>query len=552
MSPTRSYERAAGDIRPVEIEPGFVRTADGSALYSQGETRVICTASVQHSVPRWMEGSGRGWVTAEYAMLPASTGSRKERDSRKGRQDGRGVEIQRLIGRSLRAIVDFEALGERSIYVDCDVLQADGGTRCASITGGFVALRLATRKLIDEGLVTKDPLAGSVAAISCGLVDGEALCDLDYSEDSRAEVDANVVMSRRGRPGRGPGHRRADARVSRTSLDDLLALAEPALAELRDAQARGMRLTLATRNEHKLRELAEILAGVELVPLPDGRRAPAGDGRDLRRQRADQGARRARGHRRRRRSPTTPGSRRAASAARPGVRSARYAGEHATDEENLELLLREVAARATIAGSRTSARSPTSTRRAPSASTGGAARESSPTEPRGDGGFGYDPAFVPDDTGTRRRPDDGRARPATRSTPSATAAGRRASSPPRSASSPMTRTKTGAAWVSIASNSILVAIKLAAGAITGSIAIVTEAAHSAIDLVASIIALASIRAAEEPPDPEHPYGHERFEQLGAAIEGMLIVVGAGHHRLRGDAQARRRRLGRPPRASASR
>jgi ribonuclease PH len=234
----RSYERAVGDVRPVEIEPGFVRTADGSALYSQGETRVICTASVQHSVPRWMEGKGRGWVTAEYAMLPASTGSRKERDSKKGRQDGRGVEIQRLIGRSLRAIVDFKALGERSIYVDCDVLQADGGTRCASITGGWVALRLATQKLIDEGTIVKDPLEGSVAAISCGLVDGVALCDLDYSEDSRAEVDANVVMSGAG----GLVEVQATAEqtpVSRTSLDDLLALAEPAIAELRDAQAQA-------------------------------------------------------------------------------------------------------------------------------------------------------------------------------------------------------------------------------------------------------------------------------------------------------------------------
>jgi ribonuclease PH len=139
----RSYDRGPGDLRPVQIDPGFVRTADGSALYAQGETRVICTASVTTSVPRWMEGSGRGWVTAEYAMLPASTGERKERDTKRGRPDGRAVEIQRLIGRSLRAVVDLEALGERSVYVDCDVLQADGGTRCASITGGYIALELA-------------------------------------------------------------------------------------------------------------------------------------------------------------------------------------------------------------------------------------------------------------------------------------------------------------------------------------------------------------------------------------------------------------------------
>ena len=180
----RSYDRSAADLRPIEIDPGFVRTATGSALYSQGETRVICTASATESVPRWMKGQGRGWVTAEYAMLPASTGERKERDSKRGRQDGRGVEIQRLIGRSLRTVVDFEALGERSIYIDCDVLQADGGTRCAAITGGFVALRLAVESLMADELLERDPLTGTVAAVSCGIVDGEALCDLDYREDS--------------------------------------------------------------------------------------------------------------------------------------------------------------------------------------------------------------------------------------------------------------------------------------------------------------------------------------------------------------------------------
>ena len=236
----RSYDRSAADLRPVHIEPGFVRTATGSALYSQGETRVICTASATGTVPRWMEGRGRGWVTAEYAMLPASTGERKERDIKKGRPDGRGVEIQRLIGRSLRTVVDLDALGERSVYVDCDVLQADGGTRCAAITGGFVALRLAVDSLMEAGELERDPLTGTVAAISCGVVGGEALCDLDYAEDSRAEVDANVVMSGDG----GLVEVQATAEqtpVSRASLDELLALAEPAIATLRDAQ-------LAVRN----------------------------------------------------------------------------------------------------------------------------------------------------------------------------------------------------------------------------------------------------------------------------------------------------------------
>jgi ribonuclease PH len=231
----RSYDRSAAELRPVEIEPGFVRTADGSALYAQGETRIICTASVTPSVPRFLEGTGRGWVTAEYAMLPASTGERKERDSKRGRPDGRAVEIQRLIGRSLRAVVDLEALGERSVYVDCDVLQADGGTRCASITGGYIALRHALAGLIDAGELDREPLTGSIAAVSCGIVDGEPLCDLDYSEDSRAEVDANVVMSGDG----GLVEVQATAErmpVSRASLDDLLALAEPAIALLGEAQ----------------------------------------------------------------------------------------------------------------------------------------------------------------------------------------------------------------------------------------------------------------------------------------------------------------------------
>jgi ribonuclease PH len=232
----RSYDRGPGDLRPVSIEPGFVRTATGSCLYEQGETRVICTASATASVPRWLEGSGRGWLTAEYAMLPASTGDRKERDSKRGRPDGRGVEIQRLIGRSLRGVVDLTALADHAIYVDCDVLQADGGTRCASITGGYVALRLAVSKLLADGALKRDPLTGSVAAISCGVVGGELLCDLDYSEDSTAEVDANVVMTGDG----GLIEVQATAErtpVSRASLDSLLSLAELAIAALRDAQA---------------------------------------------------------------------------------------------------------------------------------------------------------------------------------------------------------------------------------------------------------------------------------------------------------------------------
>jgi ribonuclease PH len=231
----RSFGRAPDEMRPVEIEPGFVRSATGSALISVGETRVICTASVEESVPRWMAGSGRGWVTAEYGMLPASTGRRKARDVTKGRADGRTIEIQRLIGRSLRGVVDFAALGERTVYVDCDVLQADGGTRCASITGGMVALRLACERLVAEGKLERVPLGGSVAAVSVGIVGGAPLLDLDYPEDSTAEVDANVVMTADG----GLVEVQATAErtpLSRAHLDELLALAADGIARLRELQ----------------------------------------------------------------------------------------------------------------------------------------------------------------------------------------------------------------------------------------------------------------------------------------------------------------------------
>jgi ribonuclease PH len=236
---TRSGDRGPDELRPAMIQPGFVATATGSALISMGETRVICTASAQDGVPRWMTGSGRGWVTAEYGMLPASTGSRKARDITRGRADGRSVEIQRLIGRSLRGIVDFTALGERTIYIDCDVLTADGGTRCASITGGMVALELACRRLIAEGTLTALPLTGTVAAVSAGIVDGVPLLDLDYSEDSSAEVDANVVMT--GDDGLVEVQATAERTpLSRAHLDDLLGLAATGIAGLRELQAQAV------------------------------------------------------------------------------------------------------------------------------------------------------------------------------------------------------------------------------------------------------------------------------------------------------------------------
>jgi ribonuclease PH len=234
-TPERSFGRAPDGLRPLSIAPDFVKSASGSALIAAGGTRVICTASVEESVPRWMAGKGRGWATAEYSMLPASTGQRKPRDISRGKLDGRTVEIQRLIGRSLRGVIDFEKLGERTVWVDCDVLEADGGTRCAAITGGFVALARACRGLEEQGLLASSPLTGSVSAVSCGVVGGVPLLDLDYSEDSTAEVDANVVMT-------GDGHLvevQATAErtpLTRPHLDELLELAARGIADLRAAQ----------------------------------------------------------------------------------------------------------------------------------------------------------------------------------------------------------------------------------------------------------------------------------------------------------------------------
>ena len=195
---SRGDGRAADELRPVEIELDFIPSASGSALFRIGATRLICTAMVEESVPPWMRGRGAGWVTSEYGMLPGSTSERKSRDASRGRVDGRTVEIQRLVGRSLRSVVDFKALGERTAWIDCDVIQADGGTRCAAICGGYVALHLALSRLVGKGALERVPLRDSVAAVSVGIVDGEPLLDLPYAEDSRAEVDMNVVMTGSG------------------------------------------------------------------------------------------------------------------------------------------------------------------------------------------------------------------------------------------------------------------------------------------------------------------------------------------------------------------
>ncbi|HZQ24434.1 MAG TPA: ribonuclease PH [Terriglobales bacterium] len=191
----RSDNRAPDQLRPMKIEPDFISTAEGSALIEVGNTRVICTASVEESVPGFLRNTGRGWISCEYGMLPRSTLTRTAREVSKGRASGRTHEIQRLIGRSLRAVTDLERLGERTLWIDCDVIQADGGTRTASITGAFVALGLALEKLVEAGTLTSVPLRDFVAAVSVGIVDGEILLDLAYEEDSRADVDMNFVMT---------------------------------------------------------------------------------------------------------------------------------------------------------------------------------------------------------------------------------------------------------------------------------------------------------------------------------------------------------------------
>jgi ribonuclease PH len=195
----RTDNRRSDQMRPVEIQTGYLKTAEGSALITVGNTRVLCAASIENTVPPFLRGTGKGWVTAEYAMLPRATVTRSPREVVKGRQSGRTHEIQRLIGRSLRAVVDLDVLGERSVMIDCDVIQADGGTRTASITGAYVALAVAVGHLVQFGTLKKSPLVDAVAATSVGIVNGSAMLDLDYQEDSRADVDMNVVMTGSGK-----------------------------------------------------------------------------------------------------------------------------------------------------------------------------------------------------------------------------------------------------------------------------------------------------------------------------------------------------------------
>jgi ribonuclease PH len=227
--------RTPSELRPIKITPNYLDFATGSCLIEVGKTRVLCTAMVEDKVPRWRMSGGKGWVTAEYSMLPGSTPTRNSREAARGKQGGRTVEIQRLIGRSLRAVVDMKALGQRSIWIDCDVLQADGGTRCASITGGWVAMALAMKRLVADGDIPAVPLKDTVAAISSGVVKGACVLDLPYVEDSAAEVDMNFVMTGDGRLIEVQGTAEGEP-FARSILNELADLGEVGCAELRAAQ----------------------------------------------------------------------------------------------------------------------------------------------------------------------------------------------------------------------------------------------------------------------------------------------------------------------------
>jgi ribonuclease PH len=239
MTFNRSGGRAADQLRPVRITRGYTIHAEGSVLIEFGNTKVLCTASVEEKVPPHKRGSGEGWVTAEYGMLPRATHTRSDREAAKGKQSGRTQEIQRLIGRSMRAVFDLKALGERTIQIDCDVLQADGGTRTAAITGAFVAARDAVNKLIAEGKLAASPILGPVAAVSVGIVQGLPVLDLEYTEDVSCDTDMNVVMT-------GAGHyvevqgTAEGAAFTRVEMDELLRLAEKGIAELVALQAKAL------------------------------------------------------------------------------------------------------------------------------------------------------------------------------------------------------------------------------------------------------------------------------------------------------------------------
>ena len=408
-----TIDRAPDELRMVRILPDYTEMAAGSVLICCGRTKVICTASVQEGVPSFLRGKGKGWLTAEYAMLPGSTPQRKQRDGVK--KDGRGVEIQRLIGRSLRAACDLTRLGERTIYIDCDVIQADGGTRTASITGAFVALCIAVDKLMQMGTLVDSPIIRQVAAVSAGVIDDVCTLDLEYAQDSRAQVDMNIVMTRDGEGNlgfvevQGTGEGRC---YTRAELDRLLALGGKGCLELMQSQrdALGSRaevickkplLVLASNNFGKLKELKQML----------GDRYDVRSMREMGVETEVEETGETFGENALIKAKALMGICNCATLAddsglcvdqlggRPGVHSARYCGVHGDDEANNQLLLKEL-----------------SDKPAPHKAHYGAAlalcrpgREPVIVygrcdgeiigEYRGEGGFGYDPLFLSDDLG---------------------------------------------------------------------------------------------------------------------------------------------------------
>jgi ribonuclease PH len=337
----RGDGRATDELRPAQFERDFTVFAPGSVLVSMGRTRVLCTASVEERVPPWMRGKGKGWVTAEYSLLPGSTGERVTREAAKGKQSGRTQEIQRLIGRSLRSVCDMVALGEVQITVDCDVLQADGGTRTASICGAYVALHDALTRMVHKGTLRALPLTEAVAAVSVGVVDGVCMLDLPYEEDSRAEVDMNVVMTSSGRfievQGTAEG-----MPFTKGELDEMLSLAEHGIAQLLDLQS----ATLASANPDKAAEIVailEIVPGLTLLPRPSSVPDVEETGDTL--------VENARLKARALVDATglaavsdDTGLEVEALGGAPGVYSARFAGEHASYADNVAKLLSELEA----------------------------------------------------------------------------------------------------------------------------------------------------------------------------------------------------------------
>ena len=400
---TRPNNRAENALRPVDIIPHYTEMAPGSVLIECGRTRVLCTASVVESVPPFKKGTGCGWLTAEYAMLPGSTERRKERDGIK--KDGRGVEIQRLIGRSLRAACDLTRLGERTIYIDCDVLQADGGTRTASITGAFAALTLACDKLMKRGLIVDSPVVRQVAAVSVGIVDNVPTLDLEYVQDSRAQVDMNVIMTRepdgemRYVEVQGTGEGRA---FDKKELSRLLALGEKgvkalmkkqlaALGEKAEIIGKKPRLIVATRNFGKLKEMKALL-GDRFDVMSMAEAGVSEDAEETGATFAENAVIKARALMNQAKCAVVAD----ALDGRPGIYSARYAGVHGDDDANNRKLLKELA---NVPAPRTARFACAVALLRPGHEPlvcEGTCEGEIGFEKKGESGFGYDPLFVPD------------------------------------------------------------------------------------------------------------------------------------------------------------